>query len=63
MDDKVEFLKSKLVSKAVRNVRTGTEKDDAGRGMYRPEVKLDLQRSRLLTESYKETDGEPMEMS
>ncbi|MFA4911327.1 MAG: pyruvate formate lyase family protein, partial [Desulfobacteria bacterium] len=60
MDAKVEFLKSKLVSKAVRNVRTGYEKDEAGRGMFRPEVKLDLQRSRLLTESYKETDGEPM---
>ncbi|MEW6616030.1 MAG: pyruvate formate lyase family protein [Thermodesulfobacteriota bacterium] len=60
MEGKVEFLKSKLVSKAVRNVRTGYEKDEAGRGMYRPEVKLDLQRSRLLTESYKETDGEPM---
>ncbi|MFH1626106.1 MAG: pyruvate formate lyase family protein [Pseudomonadota bacterium] len=60
MDGKVEFLKSKLVPKTVRNVRAGTKKDDAARGMYRPEVKLDLQRSRLLTESYKETDGEPM---
>ncbi|MEW6616381.1 MAG: pyruvate formate lyase family protein [Thermodesulfobacteriota bacterium] len=60
MDNKIEYLKSKLVSKAVRNVRAGTEKDDAARGMYRPEIKLDLQRSRLLTESYKETDGEPM---
>ncbi|MFH1625774.1 MAG: pyruvate formate lyase family protein, partial [Pseudomonadota bacterium] len=60
MENKVEFLKSKLVSKAVRNVRRGYEKDEAGRGMYRPEVKLDLQRSRLFTESYKETDGEPM---
>ncbi|MFH1626255.1 MAG: pyruvate formate lyase family protein [Pseudomonadota bacterium] len=60
MENKVEFLKSKLVSKAVRNVRTGYEKDEAGRGMFRPEIKLDLQRSRLLTASYKATDGEPM---
>ncbi len=41
MDAKVEFLKSKLVSKAVRNVRTGTGKDEAERGMYRPEVKCE----------------------
>jgi len=60
METKAEFLKSKLVPKTVRNVRAGTGKDDAARGMYRPEVKLDLQRSRLLTESYKKTDGEPM---
>jgi len=60
MDSKVEFLKSKLVSKAVRNVRKGLEKDEAGRGIYRPEVKLDLTRSRLLTESYKATEGESM---
>lgn len=55
-------IKSRLVVKAVRNVRRGYEKDEAGRGMYRPGLKLDLQRSRLLTESYKQTDGEPMVM-
>jgi len=60
MERNVELLKSKLVSKAVRNVRRGYEEDEVARGMYRPEVKLDLQRSRLLTESYKETDGEPV---
>ena len=60
MKANVELLKSKLVSKAVRNVRRGYEKDEVERGMYRPEVKLDLQRSRLLTETYKQTDGEPM---
>jgi len=60
MTAKLEDIKSKLVIKAVRNVRRGYETDEAGRGMYRPEIKLDLQRSRLLTESYKETDGEPM---
>lgn len=53
-------LKSRLVIKAVRNVRRGDVKEEAERGMYRPGIKLDLQRSRLMTESYKETDGEPM---
>jgi len=60
MTARFEDIKSKLVIKAVRNVRRGYEKDEAGRGMYRPGIKLDLQRSYLLTESYKETDGEPM---
>lgn len=55
-----EGLKSKLVVKAVRNVRRGFETDEAGRGMYRPEIKLDLTRSRLLTESYRETEDQPM---
>jgi len=53
-------LKSELVSKAVRNVQRGYEVDDRSRGLFRPEVKLDLQRSRLMTESYKETDGQAM---
>ncbi len=53
-------LKKKLIVKAVRNVRRGYEKDEASRGMYRPGVKLDLQRSHLLTESYRQTEGEPM---
>ena len=57
---KTDEIRSKLVIKAVRNVRRGYEADDAGRGMYRPGIKLDLQRSRLLTESYKQSDGEPM---
>ena len=60
MKQKSEDIKSRLVIKAVRNVRRGYQKDEASRGMYRPGIKLDLQRSRLLTESYKETDGEPM---
>jgi pyruvate formate-lyase/glycerol dehydratase family glycyl radical enzyme len=57
-----EEIKSKLVVKAVRNVRRGYQEDDASRGMYRPEVRLDLRRSRYLTESYKQTDGLPMIM-
>jgi len=55
-----EEIRSKLVVKAVRNVRRGYEADEAVRGMYRPDIKLDLQRSRLLTETYKETEHEPM---
>ena len=60
MLEHADEIRSKLVIKAVRNVRRGYEADDAGRGMYRPGIKLDLQRSRLLTESFKQTDGEPM---
>ena len=53
-------IKSKLVIKAVRNVRRGDQEEEAARGMYRQGIKLDLQRSRLITEAYKETDGESM---
>jgi formate C-acetyltransferase len=53
-------IKSKFVIKAVRNVRQGYEADDAGRGMYRHGITLDLQRSSLLTEAYQETQGAPM---
>jgi formate C-acetyltransferase len=56
----MEEIKRKLVIKAVRNVRRGYEEDEAERGMYREGIKLDLQRSRLLTEAYKMTEGEPM---
>jgi pyruvate formate-lyase/glycerol dehydratase family glycyl radical enzyme len=55
-----EKLKSNLAIKAVRNVQRGYAEDDKSRGMFRPEIKLDLQRSRLMTESYKETDGQAM---
>ncbi|MCK9229698.1 MAG: hypothetical protein M0Q23_05370 [Syntrophales bacterium] len=53
-------LRNKFVSKAVRNVQRGYMEDDKSRGLFRPEVKLDLQRSRLMTESFKKTDGEAM---
>ncbi|KKM09396.1 hypothetical protein SY88_18730 [Clostridiales bacterium PH28_bin88] len=53
-------LKSKLVVKAVRNVQRGYTSDEISRGMFRPEIKLDLQRSRLMTQSFKETDGQAM---
>lgn len=53
-------LRSKFVSKAVRNVQRGYTDDDKSRGLFRPEIKLDIQRSRLMTESFRQTDGEPM---
>jgi formate C-acetyltransferase len=55
-----DSIRKRLVIKAVRNIRKAGEKEDAEKGMYRPEIKLDLQRSLLLTESYRETEGEPM---
>lgn len=58
--DAAEDLRNKFVSKAVRNVQRGYMEDDKSRGLFRPEVKLDLQRSRLMTESFKKTDGEAM---
>lgn len=55
-----QIIKDKLVVKAVRNIRKSGSKENVEKGMYRPEIKLDLQRSRLMTESYQETEGEPM---
>lgn len=55
-----EKLKSNLVSKAVRNVQRGYTDDGKSRGLFRPEIKLDLQRSHLMTESFKQTDGQAM---
>ena len=55
-----EQLKKKIVSRAVRNVKRGSAEEESNRGMYRPEIRLDLQRSRFFTESYKETEGQTM---
>jgi formate C-acetyltransferase len=60
MTSSTEYLRSKLVVKAVRNVRRGYKDDQSERGMYREDIRLDLARSRLLTESYQRTDGLPM---
>jgi len=57
-----EELKKNIASKAVRNVQRGYSEDEKTRGLFRPEIKLDLQRSRLMTESFKQTDGEAMVM-
>ena len=56
----VEKIREKLVLKTVHNIRNLKGKEDTSKSMYREGIKLDLQRSRLLTESYKETEGQPM---
>jgi formate C-acetyltransferase len=53
-------IREKLVLKAVHNIRNLKKKEATSKGMYRPGIKLDLQRSQLLTESYRQTEGEPM---
>lgn len=55
-----EELRKNIASKAVRNVQRGYAEDEKTRGLFRPEIKLDLQRSRLMTESFKQTDGQAM---
>ncbi|MBN1652720.1 MAG: hypothetical protein JXA30_02980 [Deltaproteobacteria bacterium] len=55
-----EKLRKQVVSRAIRNIKRGNTDDDSRRGMFRPEIRLDLQRSRLMTESYRETEGQPM---
>lgn len=55
-----EQLRTKVVSRAVRNVRRGNADEESNRGMYRPEIRLDLQRSRFFSESFRETDREAM---
>ncbi|MBW2411921.1 MAG: hypothetical protein JRF72_19165, partial [Deltaproteobacteria bacterium] len=55
-----EELRKNIASKAVRNVQRGYTEDEKTRGLFRPEIKLDLQRSRLMTESFKQTDGQAM---
>ncbi|MCP3944120.1 MAG: hypothetical protein GY710_21945 [Desulfobacteraceae bacterium] len=56
-----EGIREKLVIKAVRNIRKNFKtKEEEGASMYREGISLDLSRSRLLTQSYKETEGKPM---
>ncbi|HQO13843.1 MAG TPA: pyruvate formate lyase family protein [Smithellaceae bacterium] len=55
-----ENLRKQVVSRAIRNIKRGYADDESGRGMFRSEIRLDLQRSRLMTESYKATEGEAM---
>ena len=50
----------KIVSRAFRNVRRGNADEESDRGMYREEIRLDLQQSRFFTESFRETDGQAM---
>ncbi|MCP4680968.1 MAG: hypothetical protein GY864_01375, partial [Desulfobacterales bacterium] len=53
-------IAQKVVSKNMRNIRRGYTPDDKAKGIYGENVRLGLERSRLLTESYKLTKGEPM---
>ncbi len=55
-----EKIRERLIVKTVHNVRNLRQKEETAQGMYRQGIKLDLQRSRLLTESYQETEAEPM---
>ena len=56
----LQMLRQSVSVKLSRNVRQGYQKDENTRGMYRSGVKLNVERNRLLTESYKATEGEPM---
>ncbi|MCP4749349.1 MAG: hypothetical protein GY866_00515 [Proteobacteria bacterium] len=60
LSEELKMLKDSISVKVARNVRQGYEKDDNARGMYREGVRLNVERNRLMTESYKETEGEPM---
>ena len=53
-----ETLNEKISIKAVRNIRRGQETEE-GQKIYRPGIKICLERNRLMTESYKMTEGEP----
>ena len=56
LSDDLRTLRQNVSIKSSRNVRQGYEKDENKRGMYRSGVKLNVERNRLLTESYKATD-------
>ncbi len=51
-------LNEKISIKAVRNIRRGQKTED-GQEIYRPGVRVCLERNRLLTESYRMTEGQP----
>jgi len=60
LSEELQLLRDSVSVKLARNVRQGYEKDENIRGMYRENIKLNVERDRLLTESYKATEGEPM---
>ncbi len=60
LSDELRMLRESVSIKVARNVRQGYEKDENTRGMYRTSIRLNVVRNRLLTESYKATEGEPM---
>ena len=59
MDTAIKELKESVCIKAVKGLYRGQERVDQDAG-YRSEVKVCLERARLITESYRETEGEPM---
>ncbi len=59
MDAAIKELKDNVCIKAVKGLYRGQERVDMDAG-YRSEVKVCLDRARLITQSYKETEGEPM---
>jgi len=59
IEGQVKSAKDKVVLKTVRNIRRGYVEEESARGVYRPDVRLAIERSHLLTESYKMTEGEP----
>ena len=60
LSDEIRMLREGISVKLARNVRQGYVKDENERGMYRQGVRLNVERNRLLTESYKGTEGQPM---
>jgi len=58
MKSRTQSVKEKLPIKNYRSTLRGYEQEDASNA-YRPGVKLCLDRARLYTESYKQTEGEP----
>jgi pyruvate formate-lyase/glycerol dehydratase family glycyl radical enzyme len=59
LSDELRMLRQSVSIKVSRNVRQGYQKDEHKRGMYRTSIRLNIVRNRLLTESYKATEGEP----
>jgi len=60
LSEELRMLRESVSIKVARNVRQGYDKDESDRGMYRTSIKLNVVRNRLLTESYKMTEGEPI---
>ncbi|MBU2549514.1 MAG: hypothetical protein KKB20_13940 [Proteobacteria bacterium] len=50
----------KAMGKNMRNIQRGYTPDERARGVYGENVRLGIERSRLLTESYQATEGRPM---
>ncbi len=59
LSDDLRALRQNVSIKVSRNVRQGYQADEHERGMYRTSIRLNIVRNRLLTESYKATEGEP----